>query len=224
MSARYATAICVTTCLSLSLMSVATAQSSPRSTGWDLGVDVLYQFSKDIDFDGGSSLDVEDDIGLGFTFGYRFNPKVELQFSVDWNNVDYRGVLQSAELATLSAEVSGEMESFVPRVNGVYNFRDAPVTPYITAGLGWAFIDTNIPTGQVTIGCWWDPWWGEICTPYQPTKSVDYFLYQAGAGVRWDIGEAATMRFSYDKTWLDVNHATSVPGLDQLKVGFVYRY
>jgi opacity protein-like surface antigen len=204
--------------------SLAAAQGGTREAGWDFGVDAVYQFSKSVNFEGGSRLNLEDDLGAALTIGYRFNSQLELQFGLDWNNVDYKGTLQSASFPGLNASVNGDMETFSPRVNAVWNFRDAPITPYVTGGIGWAFIDTNIPTGQVQVGCWWDPWWGQICTPYQPTKSVDSFTYQLGAGVRWDFGEYATARFSYDKVWVDLNKASSTPGLDQLKLGFAWRY
>lgn len=204
--------------------TIAAAQAGSREAGWDFGADVIYQFSKDIGFDGGSELNVEDDIGLGITFGYRFNGNLELQFGIDWNSIDYSGTLQSASFPGVSASIDGEMEIFSPQINAVWNFRNAPVTPYVTGGIGWAFIDTNIPTGQVQVGCWWDPWWGQICTPYQPTKNTDAFTYLLGAGVRWDIGDYYTMRFSYDKVWTDLSKSSSTPGFDQLKLGFAWRY
>jgi opacity protein-like surface antigen len=204
--------------------SFAAAQGGTREAGWDFGVDAIYQFSKTVNFDGGSRLSLNDDLGAGLTFGYRFNSQFELQFGIDWNSVDYHGTLQSANFPGASASVNGDMETFTPQINAVWNFMDAPLTPFVTGGIGWAFIDTNIPTGQVQVGCWWDPWWGQICTPYQPTKSVDSFTYQLGAGVRWDFGEYATARFSYEKVWVDLNKASSTPGLDQLKLGFAWRY
>lgn len=203
--------------------AVGAAQSASREPGWDFGADIVYQFSGDAKFDGGSSLDFDDDVGLALTFGYRFTPRFELQAGIDWNTVDYSGVLQSAQNPTLTATIRGDMESFTPHVNAVFNFMTGPITPFVGAGVGWSFIDTNIPTGQVQIGCWWDPWWGQICTPYQATLSTDQLTYQAAAGVRWDFGAESTLRVSYEKTWLDLEHASSTPSWDQFKIGFVYR-
>lgn len=203
--------------------SIAGAQQSQREAGWDFGADIVYQLSSDASFDGGSRLDFDDDLGLALAFGYRFTPRFELQFGIDWNNVNYRGVLQSAQLPGVSANVHGDMESFTPHLDAVFNFMNGPLTPYIQGGIGWSFIDTNIPTGQVSIGCWWDPWWGQICTPYQATLSTDQLTYQAGLGLRWDFGEESTMRVSYEKTWFDFEHASSTPSWDQIKLGFVYR-
>jgi opacity protein-like surface antigen len=203
--------------------AIAAAQSPSREPGWDVGLDVVYQLSTDASFEGGSALDFDDDIGLAMLFGYRFNSRFELQFALDWNDIDYSGVLQSVDVPSLSASIRGELESFTPRINAVYNFRDAPLTPYFGGGIGWSFIDTNIPTGQVSVGCWWDPWWGQICTPYQETLSTDQFSYQLAAGVRWDFNNVGTARLSWEKTWFDYSHAESTPSWDQLKLGFMYR-
>jgi opacity protein-like surface antigen len=208
----------------LSFHSVAIAQSGSRERGWEFGAEATYALSTDVGFDGGTTLDIEDDIGAALIFGYRFDPRLELQFSLDWNDVDYRGVLRSALVPSLTANISGTMETFTPRLNGTYNFLDAPLTPFVSAGLGWSFIDTNIPTGQVQVGCWWDPWWGQICTPYQPTKDVDAFMYELGVGARWDVGESATFRAAYHKRWLDLNNATSTPDFDRFELAFVWRY
>lgn len=204
--------------------SIGIAQSKPREAGWDMGGAVIYAFSQDVSFDGGTSLSLDDDLGLALQFGYRINPRFEVNFSMDWNAVDYSGVLQSAQFPGVSASVNGDMEWFIPRVNAVFNLLNGPLTPYLSGGIGWAFIDTNIPTGQVSVGCWWDPWYGQICTPYQPSLSIDEFTYQAGTGVRWDAGESFSMRLGYEKMWLDLGNATSTPGLDQVRAEFLYRY
>ncbi len=208
----------------LSFHSIGVAQSSSRARGWEFGAEATYVLSKDIGFDGGTRLTMEDDIGAALLFGYRFDPKLELQFSLDWNDVDFHGVLQSAQLPALTANVNGTMETFTPRINGTYNFLDSALTPFVTAGVGWSFIDTNIPTGQVQVGCWWDPWYGQICTPYQPTKNVDGFTYELGVGARWDVGESATFRAAYHKRWLDLSHATGTPSFDRFELGFLWRY
>jgi opacity protein-like surface antigen len=210
--------------LTLFLPSLVVAQSASREAGWDFGGSVIYQLSQDVDFEGGSVLSLEDDIGAAIEFGYRFNPRFELQFMLDWNSAEYHGTLQSAQFPNVTADISGDMESFTPRLNGVFNFMEGPLTPYVIGGVGWSFIDTNIPTGQVSVGCWWDPWWGQICTPYQPTLDVDGFTYELGLGVRWDIGDHYSLKLAYEKSWFELDHASSTPDLDLVKAGFYVRY
>ena len=222
MNVRHMLTIAGLTLVTLAPAFVA-AEGPSREAGWDFGADIVYQLSGDAKFDGGTQLDFDDDVGLALNFGYRFTPRIELQFGIDWNTVNYHGVLQSASIPGITANVHGDWESFTPHINGVFNLMDGPLTPYIAGGIGWSFIDTNIPTGQVSIGCWWDPWWGQICTPYQATLSTDQLTYQAALGVRWDFGEESSLKFGWEKTWFDMEHASSTPSWDQVKLGFVYR-
>jgi opacity protein-like surface antigen len=207
------------------LPSVSAAQGAPAEAGWNFSTDLIYQFSHTVRFDGGTVLDLHDDFGLDVGFGYRFNRNFELTMSLDWNDVDYGGSIKATQ-SPASVGVHGTMNTFAPRINAVYNFTDLfsglPLTPYVSAGVGWSFIDTNIPTGQVSVGCWWDPWYGQVCTPYAATHSVDQFTYQFGVGVRWDFGGYYSLRLSYDKNWFDLRNG-GTPGLDQIRLGFVFR-
>lgn len=207
-----------------SLFNLAHAQGQNRGPGWDFGADLIYQFSKDVHFEGGSTVSLNDDLGLGLTFGYRFNEHFELAFALDWQSINYTATLQSGLAPNLSADVSGDLEAFTPRIWANYNFLPGPLTPFVNAGIGWSWVDTNIPNSRVQVGCWWDPWWGYICTPYQSTKSIDDFVYQVGLGGRWDFPNGATLRLTYEKHWFDYSKATSTPNFDQIKLGLEYRY
>lgn len=206
----------------LALASPAVAEN--RAQGWEIGLDLLYQDSTDISFEGGSSASIEDDIGLAVTFGYRFNPRLEIQFDLDWAVVDYDVTIQSAIAPGVQFQGRGEIESFTPRIGVSFNFLESDLTPYVNGTVGWSFVDTNIPNGPVQFGCWWDPWWGQICAPYQSTKSIDDATYSLGAGARWDFSECCMVRFGYEKRWFDYSNATSTPDFDELRLGFSLRY
>lgn len=193
-----------------------------RGPGMELGADVIYQLSQDVDFKGGSHASLDDDFGFAVTFGYRFSSRLELQASIDWQNTDYDVDLVT-QLGTHRAG-RGTMEAVTPRVVVNYNFSDGPITPYVSAGLGWSFIDTNIPQGRPQDVCWWDPWWGYVCGRVQNTKDIDGFMYQAGVGLRWDLGPAYTLRLGYEKHWVDLSEASGTPDVDQFKLGIAYRY
>ncbi len=196
------------------------ANAAEREPGWEVGTDIYYQFSKDATFKGGSTLSLDDDLGLAITFGYRFSDLLELQFGMDWNSVDYSAVLKTGNGSTTRA--NGSMEAFTPRVGLNLNLMRGPIAPYISGGIGWSFIDTNIPEGRPSNVCYWDPWYGYVCGTVQNTHTTDNLTYQAGAGVRFDFSYAYTMRLSYERHWLELDNAT--PALDQIRLGFVYRY
>jgi opacity protein-like surface antigen len=199
------------------------AALAERQPGWDFGGDLVYQDSKDINFDGGSFANIEDDLGIALAFGYRFNERFELTFGLDWNSADYDFQVIS-DPAILSFSGKGEIESFTPKIGLNVNILKGDLTPYISGGVGWAFIDTNIPDAPPQTTCWWDPWWGYYCGTFQSTRSIDELTYDLGVGVRWDLSSTMTLRFGYTKHWLDIGEATSTPGFDQIRLGIAARY
>jgi opacity protein-like surface antigen len=209
----------------LAMSAPAWAQSSGREPGPEYGLDVVYYPAADWSFNGGSSVSLEDDVALTLIFGYRFSSRLEVQGALDWQSASYKGTIASANNPPIaSIDVRGDYESWTPRVAVNFNLLDRNLTPYITGGIGWTFVDTNIPTGQVSVGCWWDPWYGQICTGYQATRTFNEFSYQVGAGIRWDSPGAYSLRLGYEKHWLDISTSTGTPSLDLWKVGVIIRY
>lgn len=216
MSKRFLNRIAIAAAISLSAFTTAYAQAT-----WEGGAELVYQDSATIKFDGGSRIDLDDDFGITITFGYRLNPHLDLQFALDWSSVDY-GV-RFARPGQSDAIGHGEMESIVPRFNVQFNILDKPFTPYVMAGVGYAFIDTNIPNGRPSTGCWWDPWYGYICTTVQSTFTTDEFVYQAGVGMRWDFSSTGSLKLGYERHWIDLSR-TNDAYADQIRLGFTYRY
>lgn len=215
--------------VALGLFAAASLANSPalcdtRDAGWDFGIDVIYQDSADLSFEGGSTASLDTDWGLAIAFGYRFNERFELGFALDWQTIDYTATLQSGLVPERRIGVDGDLEAFTPRAWLNFNFMEGPITPFVNAGVGWSFVDTNIPNSRVQLGCWWDPWWGYVCAPYQSTKSIDDFVYQAGAGVRFDLSTGFSLRLAYEKHWFDYGNASSTPDFDQIKLGILFRY
>jgi opacity protein-like surface antigen len=205
----------------LALLVGATAHSANREAGWEAGFDVVYQLSKTMDFENGTQVDFDDDVGVSFTFGYRVNPHIELQFALDWSDLDYYATLATEDFGVLA--VQGEMEYFTPRANLQWNLYSGSFTPFVMAGVGYSFIDTDIPTGRPQTGCWWDPWYGYMCTTVQPTKTTEEFTYQAGFGIRMDVSSTLSLRLAVERHFIDIGAATGSPYVDQAKLGISFR-
>lgn len=199
------------------------AAVAERQPGWEYGADIIFQASQDIGFNGGSQASLDDDFGIALVITHRFSKRLELMFGLDWNRIDYDVDIASATPGRLPFSAHGDLEAFTPRVGINFNFLEGDLTPYITGSVGYSFIDTNIPDGPPQTGCWWDPWYGNICTTWQETRSIDEFSYGVGAGLRWDLS-TWTLRFGYEKHWLDLGKATSTPDFDQLRLGVMVRY
>lgn len=214
----------VVLCIGAAGVAGAVHAQERRGSGWEFGLDAVYQDSADMSFEGGSSTSLKDELGLGAYFAYRFNDRLELNFGIDWSSVDYDVSIQSQLDPALRFNGTGSLEAITPRISLNYNFIDGDLTPFVTAGAGWSFVDTNIPDGPVHVGCWWDPWWGQVCAPYQSTKSIDDPAYQLGAGVRWDFTPGYSLRLLYERHWFDYANATSTPDFDQLKLGVAFHF
>jgi opacity protein-like surface antigen len=207
----------------LALSTMAHAQYANHGSsgqGWEGGFDVVYQNATTLDFDGGSKVNTNTDWGLALTFGYRFSTHLEVLFGLDWADVDYRAnfVLQTGGIT----QATGSYQAFTPRINVQYTLLDRPISPFAMAGIGYTFVDTNIPNGRPSTGCWWDPWYGYVCTTVQSTKTVDGFAYQAGLGVRWDVSDTSSFRLFWERNWADLGHGS--PSIDQIRLGYTYRY
>lgn len=209
-------ALLAATALSLSIPALA----QERGPGWEFGGDLLYQDAQDSSFEGGSSIDTQTNWGFSLFGGYRFNSRLEVQFALDWQDIDYDATLASQAIPGTAIGIESSLEAFTPRVVLNYNFMEGPITPYVTGAVGWTFIDTNVPNGLPQNYCWFDPWWGPVCFQEQPTKSIDDFVYNLGIGARWDFQGDYSIRFAYERHWIDFQHANSTPGFDQLKLGF----
>jgi opacity protein-like surface antigen len=208
---------------SVALLANAT-QGQDRDPGWEFGLDVLYQDSQSATFEGGSSIETDSDYGLSATFGYRINSRLEVGFALDWQNIDYQATLIPQVASQRPLNVRASLEAFTPRAYANFNFMEGPFTPFITGAVGWSFIDTNIPSGLPQDYCWFDPWWGPVCVRDQPTASVDELAYDLGVGVRLDLRSNFSLRFAYERHWVDYEKASSTPEFDQLKLGVAIRY
>lgn len=186
------------------------AAESTRTDTWELIIPVRYFPDKNIEFDHGTNIDLHDDIGWGFGFGYNFNEHSNIDFEMGWTNANYKVEFASADNPPkASASATGSLDVFSSQFNFTYNFMAKTVTPYVSAGLGWNWLDTNIPTGPPQTGCWWDPWYGYICNTYQDTASEQGFNYGFGLGVRIEPKDSFFLRFGINDNWQDFGDQAS---------------
>lgn len=189
-----------------------------RAGRWDVYGNVRAILGEEVTFDGGTRVDSESDVGFGLGFGYNFDDHWLLGGEFGWANVDYTGTLRSADDPPGPDEaISGEYETLGVNANLTYHFLTGPLTPYVSASLGYAWVDTNIADGPPQLGCWWDPWFGQICTVFQDTKSDDGVTYGIGAGVRWEFARGWFGRVGYDERFVDIGKANGTPGFGSVR-------
>lgn len=200
--------------------TVASAQS--REGRWELSIGPLYQGSNALTFDGGSTLDTDSEWGFTSAFAYNLSDSLALNFGFQWTGVDYNAVVVRDDEGTTG--ISGTFDQWNTSAGLTFNFMEGPVVPYIGAGIGWMWVDTNIPNGLPTTGCWWDPWYGYICYTDYPTKTTDALSYQATAGIRFEYNPQAFVRLGYTSQWIDLDNATTTPRFDVLTLDFGWMF
>ena len=219
MRQNIATFIVVT---ALILTSSAVAQTS-RDDKWEGTLQLLGTSAESSNGEMGSSIDVDSAVGLGFGFAYNFNEHFAIGFDGSWVKPNYTAVFNTEEdgLQTLRHK----MTVFNGQINGTWNILSGPFTPYLQAGLGWTYIDSNVTDGPPVTGCWWDPWWGYICSGFYNTYSTTEFSWGAEAGLRYEFNNDMFIKGGYAHVDIDGGNNSADPSLNmwRLHVGWKFQ-
>jgi len=184
---------------------------------WHTRLGLNHQLSSSTDFDGGTSAEFKSSTGFLVGLGYDLSDHLEVGANFTYDERDYDARL-AGDVPGEVFPVKGSLESMGVMVNLNYYFMTGRFTPYITTGIGWNFVDTNIPTEPPEVGCWWNPWYGYICEGFQETKNVDGFAYQLGAGMRYRLNQSLSLTGGYQMSWLDFPKADGTPSYDGLQL------
>lgn len=203
----------------------AFAEMSDREEKWQFYIPLTYSGGETFN-SGPSSVDISSDLGWGFAFGYNFNERWMLGFEITWRSSSYEAAIATDDNGDGNPEVvdrfSSRLDSSSIQIVGQFNFLETMVTPFIRAGLGSTFMDSNIASGPPQGTCWWHPWWGYICGSWIPTYNTSEFSYQAGLGVRADITDTFFLELSYNQMWIDFREATPSFNNGRLNIGWLF--
>jgi opacity protein-like surface antigen len=167
-------------------------------------------------------VDLNDNWGFGFGLGYNFNDHVQLNSFFNWNARSYNATVVQTNGTTL--RYNNNMDTFTLSLNGTYYFLKGDFSPFVSGGIGYTNWDTNIQNGPATGSCWFDPWYGYICSSYVPTKTESDFSYNAGLGIRYDVNRQFGLQAGYYRTWIDIAKASSTPDFDIWRLDFIFRF
>ncbi len=186
--------------------SILSADNS-RSEKWEFFFTPMFIDSNEVSFDGGSKVDINSRSGFGIGFGYNFNEHLELSLLFASSNANYRGTIVNEDGSQEDYSSNIYTSSF--NIAGTYNFIDGPLTPYITGVIGSTYVDSGVYTGRVGSGCYWDPWYGYICSPYAETYTSTKLNYGASVGVRYDFDNMLYLKAGAGKNWIDFSGSSS---------------
>ena len=205
------------------LAGASTADAQYREGRWEFSLGTFYQLGTEVEAENGSTIDTSDDFGFTLGGGYNFSDRLATTFAFQWAGVGYDATGMDEDGNDF--DIRGKYDSFTLSANLVLNLADGPFVPYVGAGIGWTWIDTNIPSGPPTTGCWWDPWWGYVCYSSYPTETTDAFSYQALLGFRYEFDNDRTfLRLGYTSQWMDFSSASGTPRFDVivLDIGWMF--
>ena len=107
--------------LIIALPCISSAQGS-RADSWDVSISVIFQDSKSIGGDGGSSLDVDSDTGFGVNFAYNWSSKLSFGMDFEFLQPDYKATLVDANGVLNDIVIDHEMSQLNGRFKGTFNF------------------------------------------------------------------------------------------------------
>ena len=185
------------------LAAFSAAAQSARSGRSEVYIGPVFTDSKSYTFQGGTTAKVDSGFGINFGYAHNFNSHVQAGMDLTWGEADYRAVVRGGVgNESNSGTINGTLETGTVRFFGTYHILSGPFTPFLTGGMGWTYIDSNIPAGLPEFFCWYYPWYGQYCASYVPTYSTTRFSYNAGAGLRLDAGRGV-FRFLLNSQWMD---------------------
>jgi opacity protein-like surface antigen len=179
-----------------------------RDTRFETSVILAFQNGLDETSEGGSELDVDSTTGWGVNIGWNWTAKWNLAYRFISTSPKYFALIVPEDPEILPVPVEHKMSKLSHQLNVTYNFSEKAFTPFVLAGIGWTKIDSNVPTGGVEGGCWWDPWWGYICFADWKTFDTSEFTYNLGLGVRWDINNAIYTRAAYSREFISLKNGS----------------
>jgi opacity protein-like surface antigen len=188
--------------LCIALPCISSAQGN-RTDSWDVSISAIFQDSKSIGGDGGSSLDIDSDTGFGINFAYNLNSRFAFGMDFEFLKPDYTAILVDDTGGLDDIVINHDMSQFNGRLKGTFNLMEGSFTPFLEAGLGWSYFDSNVADGPPQTGCWWHPWYGYICENFYDTFSDSLFSYGVGAGLRFEFAGGSFLKASYNYWEMD---------------------
>jgi opacity protein-like surface antigen len=162
-------------------------------------------------------------LGFGFGVAYNLNNNLALGGDFVWSSASYSATITPAAGNPGPAQtLNGVLDTSTLRFNVIWNMiATGNFTPFVIAGIGSTYVDTNIPYGGPPV-CWYDPWWGYYCS--QPTRSAYDVSYSGALGVRWEIDRNIFLRGLVNRTWIDVGGALGTPWVDQYRIDVGFKF
>lgn len=197
-----------------------------RAEKSELSVSPVFTAAKTYGFPTGASARTQSGFGLGIQWHYNFDGYWSAGLDAEVSAADYTGTAAPSQPNPAPAfSFDTRIRTTALRFAFDYNFSTSQFTPFVTGGVGLAFVDANLPTGSAPAGCVWYPYWGQVCGGGVPTRTLVQLNYSGGVGVRYDFRpQAYFLRALYDTAWTEYGSSVGRTTSQQLRVDFGVRF
>jgi hypothetical protein len=207
----------------LALSATAEAQQS-RDGKWEFGLTLGNLSGETVTGLNGSFIDSASTTAYGLSVGYNFSKRLALTGEILWGTPNYTASLVPENAPGTSIDINHEMDLFNYGIKGTFNLLEGPVTPFIEAGLGWTYFDSNVADSAPVTGCWWDPFRGYVCDTFYSTYSKTQEYYGAAGGLRWDLNNAMSLKGSYGMQEIKIDNAAEDLSLEVWRLEVLWRF
>jgi hypothetical protein len=205
------------------LLPAGVSAQGDRARDWDAGFHVNGNSSLSTSGFGGASMQVESDVGWGFSGAYNFTDRFALGLDASWRRPNYRADFVPQAGGPVRV-INTRMDVSRIQFKGIFYFLESSLTPFVEVGFGWARIDSNILERPPIVGCWWDPWWGLICDSFFTTFTETRPTYGAAVGVRWDSRGDIAVRGSIGALNIDRARGVDNSNVSVAQVELLWRF
>lgn len=168
-----------------------------------------YLDGADVDFGGGGRVEFDATGMGGFGIGYNLNSHFNLHVELGFGSQDYNATVNTG---TNFVGIYGDTFSQYTKFGLEYTVLKGPVSPFLSAGIGYFYFDTGIPTGPAYLVCWPDYWWwGYYCEYYQETYTETDLLLSASGGLRADLNDWVFFKLFAGALFIDYEDAGIEP-------------
>jgi len=185
----------------------------------EFSIPINYTQSVTTTGENGSSATVNAALNSGFGIAYNISDKFQVNGTFSWGNRNYS--INNLPPGTALGAGNGVLSTSTLQMNAVYFFLPGDFAPFVSAGFGTTFIDSNIPNGSGSGSCYWDPYWGYVCGSYQPTYSSTNITYNWALGARFDVNRQFAIDGVYSKMYIDATNSS--PSFDMFRMDFIFR-
>ena len=199
------------------------AGPSGRQGRWEARAGASLGDTADVDFEGGTTAEIDSGVGFLLGVGYHYSDRLQFGSTFSFDQKDYEAEIVG-DAAGESFTAQGSLDTMSIMVDASYNFLTGPFTPFVVGSVGWSWVDTNVATEPPSVGCWWHPWYGYICTSWQDTRTLDGLTYELGVGMRYDFNDTFAADGSYRMRWVDFEHAADSPSFDGLQLNLIWKF